>query len=453
MEGENDLSEIEFWEKKVLVAFFHLKRAEDDYYAKNLIRQSVSERDRTNIDRVRTEFLDVLQQAVTQPFGLDLLFNLKDQPDPRLWGHIIDELTKFDDAKATDYLSALASSEVIVPDLREYYRSSEYTTLNARVSKFLAAKGIFPIRELKRSFDTLFLLETAANFPPDQWVPIYVDRLRELEKEDNTFWHSVKPSREDFLSLLGIITLIFAPNLEDQPIVQYMVEKTLLWGNKAWASKDFSKYIPEKLFTQHSDKFVLTRRGKTQIHPISSALKRFEHWSPSFLVKLLKIYMNSQTIGGSSYHNQQADLDLLHDKIIANASSNMLKQLLPLLSVEYRDFAGNQQEWKLFIEKLVQEVQQAIDATATVLTCYYCGAILEEEGVNCPECQKTIQSCPVCKKNLNFDDNIGQCLYCETKFHYGHLLEKVKVGGNCPVCDRTLVESEVIRLERGKKMR
>ncbi|MHA1448108.1 MAG: hypothetical protein ACTSP4_01655 [Candidatus Hodarchaeales archaeon] len=65
-------------------------------------------------------------------------------------------------------------------------------SLNAKVSKIIASKGQLPLSELQRSYDTLFLLETAAGFPSSRWVPVIYHQLDKIKWTDDEFWPLLK---------------------------------------------------------------------------------------------------------------------------------------------------------------------------------------------------------------------------------------------------------------------
>ncbi len=72
----------------------------------------------------------------------------------------------------------------------------------------------------------------------------------------------------------------------------------------------------------------------------------------------------------------------------------------------------------------------------------------------CPKCSKpflidmklcgycgTSLRCEICKHPLRSSvrtDALSQCFYCESWFHYSHLLEWVRIKGNCPMCRKSL---------------
>ncbi len=82
-------------------------------------------------------------------------------------------------------------------------------------------------------------------------------------------------------------------------------------------------------------------------------------------------------------------------------------------------------------------------------TCFYCGEPLNIEDQICPSCNEEIAKCPVCKLNIDFDAEVGVCVFCGTKGHLNHMKEAVKVTGNCPVCRKDMNwDTEVTAFKR-----
>ncbi len=85
-------------------------------------------------------------------------------------------------------------------------------------------------------------------------------------------------------------------------------------------------------------------------------------------------------------------------------------------------------------------------------TCFYCGEPIDDSLVACPACKEEIARCPVCKMNLDFDSELGVCIYCGVKGHLSHMKEAVKVTGSCPVCRKEISwDSEITYFKREPK--
>jgi len=85
-------------------------------------------------------------------------------------------------------------------------------------------------------------------------------------------------------------------------------------------------------------------------------------------------------------------------------------------------------------------------------TCFYCGEPIDESLENCPACNEEIARCPVCKMTINFDSELGVCIYCGVKGHLSHMKEAVKVTGTCPACSKDLSwDSEITYFKREPK--
>jgi hypothetical protein len=82
-------------------------------------------------------------------------------------------------------------------------------------------------------------------------------------------------------------------------------------------------------------------------------------------------------------------------------------------------------------------------------TCFYCGTPLSSEVKYCPHCNEEVAICPVCKLSIDFDDEVGVCIFCGTKGHLSHMKEAAKVTGKCPVCQKQLAwDTEITVFQR-----
>ena len=98
--------------------------------------------------------------------------------------------------------------------------------------------------------------------------------------------------------------------------------------------------------------------------------------------------------------------------------------------------------------------EEELDSVSTDLTktCFYCGEPIDESLLVCPACNEEIARCPVCKMTLNFDSELGVCIFCGVKGHLSHMKEAVKVTGSCPVCRKEISwDSEITYFKREPK--
>jgi hypothetical protein len=75
--------------------------------------------------------------------------------------------------------------------------------------------------------------------------------------------------------------------------------------------------------------------------------------------------------------------------------------------------------------------------------CLFCGAKIPEDAKFCPNCGGAQLECSVCKAGIVSGDTLVKCPYCGVLSHREHLLEWIKVKGNCPNCSETLREKDV----------
>ncbi|NHJ32831.1 MAG: hypothetical protein FK732_08205 [Asgard group archaeon] len=117
----------------------------------------------------------------------------------------------------------------------------------------------------------------------------------------------------------------------------------------------------------------------------------------------------------------------------------------------FNSFTGVFTVHKEHSEDIHDEVLSSV-STEFAQTCFYCGEPIDESLVNCPACKEEIARCPVCKMTLNFDSELGVCIYCGVKGHLSHMKEAVKVTGSCPVCRKELSwDSEITYFKREPK--
>ena len=76
--------------------------------------------------------------------------------------------------------------------------------------------------------------------------------------------------------------------------------------------------------------------------------------------------------------------------------------------------------------------------------CFYCGAIIDSNCEKCNYCLQDVNNCQICKKNINFGEEIGSCIYCSHLFHYSHFAETIKIMGKCPICREKLTVDEIL---------
>lgn len=77
------------------------------------------------------------------------------------------------------------------------------------------------------------------------------------------------------------------------------------------------------------------------------------------------------------------------------------------------------------------------------MDCPGCGKTLYEEANFCPYCGFKMDRCIVCNRFLG-KGKITKCPYCSGLAHRDHLLEYVKVKGQCPACGKELKIHELV---------
>ncbi|MHA2294668.1 MAG: hypothetical protein ACXAEU_18460 [Candidatus Hodarchaeales archaeon] len=77
-------------------------------------------------------------------------------------------------------------------------------------------------------------------------------------------------------------------------------------------------------------------------------------------------------------------------------------------------------------------------------TCRFCGRDLPINSLDCPDCGKKRAICPICKLNIDRDDEAAICPICHNECHLPHLRETIKITGRCPVCRKKIKRYEIL---------
>jgi len=101
---------------------------------------------------------------------------------------------------------------------------------------------------------------------------------------------------------------------------------------------------------------------------------------------------------------------------------------------------------------IIQVEDKAVEMVELDQTCFYCGEPITPEAIYCSGCHEEIATCSVCKLSIDFDDEVGVCVYCGAKGHLSHMKEAIKVSGFCPVCRKEMNwDSELTVFKREPK--
>lgn len=79
-----------------------------------------------------------------------------------------------------------------------------------------------------------------------------------------------------------------------------------------------------------------------------------------------------------------------------------------------------------------------------LMNCPSCGKALYKEGNFCPYCGFKLERCIVCNLTIGKEDEITRCPYCSGIAHRDHMLEYIKVKGQCPICGKELKKYELL---------
>ncbi len=97
---------------------------------------------------------------------------------------------------------------------------------------------------------------------------------------------------------------------------------------------------------------------------------------------------------------------------------------------------------------LKETVSKVVDPSTIIIAtrkdyCFYCKAELSLNDKICPNCQKEVLHCALCKLAIKPDEEVGKCPKCEYLFHFKHLKTWAELKMKCPTCLQELLPSEV----------
>lgn len=79
-----------------------------------------------------------------------------------------------------------------------------------------------------------------------------------------------------------------------------------------------------------------------------------------------------------------------------------------------------------------------------LMDCPGCGRALYWDVIFCPFCGYKLKKCMVCKLIIEKEQEIVRYPYCDGLAHRDHILEYVKVKGQCPSCGKRLTKEELV---------
>ncbi len=94
-------------------------------------------------------------------------------------------------------------------------------------------------------------------------------------------------------------------------------------------------------------------------------------------------------------------------------------------------------------ELIPEEIPPIIEVKLNEIKCAFCGEILPKDVLDCPHCGTEIYQCGVCLLPIVYGEDFVKCPHCKTFSHRDHLLEWLKVKGNCPNCKEPLSEIDI----------
>lgn len=124
----------------------------------------------------------------------------------------------------------------------------------------------------------------------------------------------------------------------------------------------------------------------------------------------------------------ESQVDLTERKVIEILSNNPeIGEYLPLEQV----FIKHEEITDATISNLSRP-------TDTLQICTQCGNSQSVLIRQCTECNEELASCQICKRGFAENETMVKCPHCDNPFHKNHLLEYIKIKGECPVCKEDL---------------
>ncbi|MHA2246065.1 MAG: leucine-rich repeat domain-containing protein [Candidatus Hodarchaeales archaeon] len=78
--------------------------------------------------------------------------------------------------------------------------------------------------------------------------------------------------------------------------------------------------------------------------------------------------------------------------------------------------------------------EEYIEGWGKSSTCRNCRSEVPNSELKCPYCDEVLLDCQICRKRINYGDQIFQCPHCFCSFHEDHLREWLKLKRKCPNC-------------------
>jgi tetratricopeptide (TPR) repeat protein len=144
------------------------------------------------------------------------------------------------------------------------------------------------------------------------------------------------------------------------------------------------------------------------------------------------------------------DIDIALNRIakVVEFPEKRMHELLIQLVEEYPGIGEYIKLEQVFIRK--QDSDGIFrELKAKYSTCYYCGMPVDATNLsNCPNCDKEIIDCNLCKSPISYGEELGQCILCESFGHLKHLEDWVKKHGICPTCLQEISLQGVVKVKK-----
>jgi hypothetical protein len=119
------------------------------------------------------------------------------------------------------------------------------------------------------------------------------------------------------------------------------------------------------------------------------------------------------------------------------STENLLLEILSL-NPDIGEYSPLEQVFIKHTEIAESTISKMYSPIAMLQTCPHCDNKQSVLIKHCTECKKELSICQICKRGFTDNEVSIKCPHCLNHFHRNHLLEYVKIKGDCPVCKERL---------------
>lgn len=155
----------------------------------------------------------------------------------------------------------------------------------------------------------------------------------------------------------------------------------------------------------------------------------FFGWGMSFLKDETKVDLERKRLEKVLEERLQSENELMYG-------------ILGLEEIEKISKEKNAYPTSTDFSKLKLKGRKYKELKSEVIACYYCGGFIKNLGkktkLQCDACRKDMLVCDICKTSIEFGETAVKSSICNHTFHFGHILEWLKIVEKCPVCKKQM---------------